>query len=167
MENHPYSFAGLSEIYSEFMMDMSGASEIPATRLFGRSPQGMNSTGESDLINYYERIAQLQETYLRPALERLLPVMEISAFGYAAEDARIVFEPIAATTPETRAEIIAKVTDTVISLYNAGLISAESALEEVRAQGREMGVFGKLSVSNSSCNGSPDRGISPRGPSLA
>ena len=33
-ENHPYSFSGLSEIYSEFMMDMAGAAEIPATRLF-------------------------------------------------------------------------------------------------------------------------------------
>ena len=144
MENHPYNFGGLSEVYAEFMMDMAGAAEIPATRLFGRSPQGMNSTGESDLINYYERIAQLQETYLRPALERLLPVMEVSAFGYVAEEAAIVFEPIAATTPEVRAEILSKVSSTVIELYRAGLISKESALAELKAQGREMGVFSRL-----------------------
>ncbi len=35
-ENHPYSFSGLSDIYTEFMMDMAGAAEIPATRLFGK-----------------------------------------------------------------------------------------------------------------------------------
>lgn len=98
-ENHPYSFSGLSEVYESFMMDMAGAAEIPATKLFGRSPQGLNATGESDLKNYYEKISQLQETILRPALERLLPVLEISAFGYFAEDSEIVFEPIATTTP--------------------------------------------------------------------
>ena len=43
-ETHAYSFAGLSGIYEQFMMDMAGAAEIPATKLFGRSPQGMNAT---------------------------------------------------------------------------------------------------------------------------
>ena len=75
METHSYSFSGLSEIYEAFMMDMAGAAEIPATKLFGRSPQGMNSTGEMDLRNYYDLIAQMQERLLRPALEKLLPVM--------------------------------------------------------------------------------------------
>ena len=149
LENHSYSFSGLSEVYSLFMMDMAGAAEIPATRLFGRSPEGMNATGESDLINYYEHIAQLQETYLRPALERLLPVMEISAFGYIAEDARIVFEPIAATTPAARADILRKISDTVVSLYSAGLISASAALEELRSQGKELGAFSGLELPRS------------------
>ena len=45
LENHSYSFAGLSDIYEAFMMDMAGAAEIPATKLFGRSPQGLNATG--------------------------------------------------------------------------------------------------------------------------
>ena len=64
------------------MMDMAGAAEIPATKLFGRSPQGMNSTGEADLRNNYDLIAQMQERMLRPALEKLLPVMAISCWGF-------------------------------------------------------------------------------------
>ncbi len=94
METHAYTFGGLSEIYEAFMMDMAGAAEIPATKLFGRSPQGMNSTGEADLRNYYDMIAQMQERVLRPALEKLLPVMAISCWGYVPEDLEIVFEPI-------------------------------------------------------------------------
>ena len=78
MENHPYSFAGLSQIYEAFMLDMAGAAGIPATRLFGRSPQGMNATGEGDLKNYYELITAMQERHLRPALEKLFPVMAMS-----------------------------------------------------------------------------------------
>ena len=34
----------------------------------------------------------------------------------------------------------------MISLYQSGLISAEAALEELRAQGRELGVFSKLTL---------------------
>lgn len=44
-ENHPYSFSGLADIYEKFMSDMAGAAEIPATKLYGRSPDGMNATG--------------------------------------------------------------------------------------------------------------------------
>ena len=93
-ENHPYSFAGLSEVYEAFMMDMAGAAGIPATRLFGRSPEGMNATGESDLKNYYELISQMQERHLRPALEKLLPVMLLSCWGTLPEDLTPIFPPL-------------------------------------------------------------------------
>ncbi len=90
-ENHPYSFSGLSEIYEMFMMDMAGAAEIPATRLYGRSPDGMNATGESDLKNYYEKISQMQENSLRPALDKLLPVICVSTLGYEPEGLDFIF----------------------------------------------------------------------------
>ena len=108
LENHSYNFGGLSDIYEAFMMDMAGAAEIPATKLFGRSPQGMNSTGEADLRNYCDMIAQMQERHLRPALEKLVPVMAISCWGYAPEDMEIVFEPIMTTSPAEKAELVQK-----------------------------------------------------------
>ena len=143
-ENHPYAFSGLSEIYELFMLDIAGAAEIPATRLFGRSPQGLNATGESDLKIYYEHIAQLQETCLRPALEKLLPILEISAFGYYAEDSEIVFHPIATTTPAERVAILSQLSASMVSLYQSGLISRSSALAEMQSIGRELGAFSHL-----------------------
>ena len=104
----------------------------------------MNATGKSDMKVYYEKIGQLQQTYLRPALEKLLPVMEISAFGYYAPDSEIVFEPIAAIAPAARAAILQQLSSTMISLYQSGLVSAEAALEELRSQGKLFGVFANL-----------------------
>ena len=144
LENHSYSFSGLSEIYEAFMMDMAGAAEIPATRLFGRSPQGLNATGEADLRNYYDMIAQMQERILRPALEKLLPVMAISCWGYAPEDMRIVFEPVMTTSPAERAELVQKLSSDVIEAFKCGLITREEALEELKARGEELGVWGKV-----------------------
>ena len=144
METHSYSFGGLSEIYEQFMMDMAGAAEIPATKLFGRSPEGMNSTGEADLRNYYDMIAQMQERLLRPALEKLLPVMAISCWGYVPEDLEIVFEPVMTSSPAERAELVSKLSSDVIEGYKAGLLTREQALEELKSRGEELGVYTKV-----------------------
>ncbi len=144
MENHSYSFAGLSDVYEAFMMDLAGAAEIPATKLFGRSPQGFQSTGESDLRNYYEMIAGLQERHLRPALERLLPVMAISCWGFLPENLDFIFNPLATETPQQRAELVDKLSMSVIEAYKAGLISRESAVEELKARGEAYAVWSKI-----------------------
>ena len=144
LENHPYSFTGLSEIYEQFMMDMAGAAEIPATRLFGRSPQGMNATGESDLRNYYDMIASLQERQLRPALEKLLPVMAVSCWGYVPESLEIVFEPVMTSSPAERAELVQKLSGDVIEGYKCGLFTREQAVMELKCRGEELGVYTKI-----------------------
>ena len=141
LENHAYSFTGLSEIYEQFMMDMAGASEIPATRLFGRSPQGMNATGESDLRNYYDMIASLQERQLRPALEKLLPVMAVSCWGYVPEDLDFVFEPVMTASPAERAELVQKLSGDVIEGYKCGLFTKEQAVAELKNRGADLGVY--------------------------
>ena len=144
METHSYSFAGLSDVYEAFMMDMAGAAEIPATKLFGRSPQGLNSTGEADLRNYYDLIAQMQERMLRPALEKLLPVMAMSCWGSVPEDLEIVFEPVMTTSPAERAELVQKISSDVIQAFQAGLLTREQALEELKIRGEELGIYTKI-----------------------
>ena len=144
LENHAYSFSGLAEIYEQFMMDMAGAAEIPATKLFGRSPEGMNATGEADLRNYYDMISQMQERILRPALERLLPVLAVSCWGFVPEDTEIVFEPIMTPTPAERADRADKMSDKVIRAYEAGLITLEEARADLKALGVDMGIFTKV-----------------------
>ncbi len=146
MENHPYSFAGLSDVYEAFMMDIAGAAEIPATKLFGRSPQGFQSTGESDLKNYYEMISGLQEKMLRPALERLLPVMAISCFGFLPENLSFVFNPLAEETPQERATLLKDLSAPVIEMFKAGMITGESAVAELKALGEPYAAYAKLGV---------------------
>lgn len=75
------SFAQLPEVLRLYLQIAAGAADIPATRLLGQSPDGMNATGEGDLRNYYDRLAAEQEVYLRPRLERLDEVLIRSALG--------------------------------------------------------------------------------------
>ena len=144
MENLKYDFAGLPQIFEQQMLDMTGAAEIPATRLFGRSPQGMNATGESDLHHYYEMIASLQERMLRPALERLLPVMAMSCWGHIPKDMQILFEPMETLSTGDQIKQANEHAETVIKLFESGLISREEGREELAAWSERLGVLTKM-----------------------
>ncbi|MEX3929755.1 DUF1073 domain-containing protein [Paraburkholderia sp. BR10936] len=88
------SFAGIPEVLRTFMERIAGATDIPATRLFGVAPRGMNATGESDMRNYYDAIKSKQEKTLRPVLELLYAILSMNAFGRLIDDLEISFKPL-------------------------------------------------------------------------
>lgn len=141
IESHQYTFGGLSEVYQQFMMDISGAAQIPATKLFGRSPSGMNATGESDLQNYYELIGQEQESKLRPILNKILPVLCMSVFGAVPDDLDFDFDPVSEPSDQERSDLAKSGTENVVAALNAGLVSKRTALKELKQQSERTGVW--------------------------
>ena len=141
LETHQYTFGGLADCYQQFIMDISGAAEIPVTRLFGRSLSGLNATGESDLQNYYDMIAEKQESYLRPILNKVLPPFIISTLGSLPDDFDFEFDPVAEPSDKERADLAKCGTDNVVAAYNAGLISQRTALKELKQQSERTGVW--------------------------
>lgn len=140
-ETHAYAFSGISDVYELFMLDVAGAAEIPSTRLFGRSPAGLNATGEGDLRTYYDSVRQKQQSCLRPALEKLVPVLAMSAWGCVPEELDFDFNPVRDLTDAERAALARQHTETVTAAFSAGLISQEAALSELSRLGRETGFW--------------------------
>lgn len=136
-----YTFAGIADVYDRFMMDVAGAARIPVTKLFGRSPAGMNATGEADTDNYYDYIDGVRETTLRPVLEKLVPILCLSAWGEIPDDLDIDFPPMRTPDEEKNAIIAEKKAGTIIAAYNANLIDKETALKELMELD---GVFDKI-----------------------
>lgn len=93
-EQKTLSFAQLPEILRLKMQIAAGAVDIPATRFLSQAPEGMNSTGESDTRNYYDRLSADQELDLRPSLEQLDAVMVRSAVGTMPDDYYWTFAPL-------------------------------------------------------------------------
>lgn len=146
MHNTQYTFTGLSDVYGSVMMDVSGASHIPVTKLFGRSPAGLNATGESDLQNYYDYVDTLREAQLRPAIERILPVMALSAWGENPEELDFTFPPLWTPKATEIADIADKKASAVITAYQAGILpDKSSAMKELKNLEDETGMFGSIS----------------------
>lgn len=145
IHNTQYTFTGLPEVYDRVMMDVAGAARIPVTKLFGRSPAGLNSTGESDMQNYYDYIDGLRENELRPVIERLLPLMALSAWGEIPDDLEIDFPPMQTADAKEQAEITERNTNSILAVYQNDLIDAATAQQELQAMGEETGIFSRIS----------------------
>ncbi len=72
---------GLPDLLDRFSMRLASAAEMPLTLLMGRSPAGLNATGESDITNWYNNISSRQETELRDPIEYILKLIWLSADG--------------------------------------------------------------------------------------
>ena len=144
MHNTQYSFSGLPEVYESMCLNLCGASHYPMTKLFGRSPAGMNATGESDLQNYYDYVNSQREAKLRPALERLLPVLAMSAWGAVPDNLQITFPPLWTPTAKEVAEIAKGKSEAVVSTFQAGLMTAGTAQKELKKLADETGMFGSI-----------------------
>lgn len=140
-ETHQYTFGGVGEVYDRFMMDVAGAAETPVTKLFGRSPAGMNATGESDMQNYYDAIETKQENELRPIYDKLFPVIFMSALGGVPDDFDYEFNPVRRVPANEMADLASKNTDSVTKAFQAGLISQRVALKELRQQSEQTGMW--------------------------
>lgn len=136
-----YTFSGISDVYELFMLDVSGASEYPVTKLFGRSPAGMNSTGESDLTNYYDHVKQGQENDLRPVIEKLLPVLAMSTWGAIPDDLTFEFNPVRDSSESERADLMLKYTQSICAAFTNNIISQATALKELRQTSSFTGAY--------------------------
>lgn len=70
-----FSYTGVSDVINTTCNYLSALTNIPQTVLFGRSPAGMNSTGSSDLENYYNYIERIQKRMLRSNLRYLIALL--------------------------------------------------------------------------------------------
>ncbi|WGM31487.1 phage portal protein [Brevundimonas sp. NIBR11] len=88
------SFASLPDLMDRFDQHAAGAADIPTTRFMGMSPGGMNSTGESDLRNYYDRVSAGQTLEMGPAMMRFDEALIRSATGMRDEVIHYEWNPL-------------------------------------------------------------------------
>lgn len=139
-----YSFGGLNDIYESFMLDIAGACEMPVTKLFGREPAGFNSTGESDLTQYYDTLEEKQETYLQPIIDKLLPIIFMSTLGAIPEDLDWEFNPCMNVNSKDLADLAQSMVSPIFEAFNAGLITKEIALKELKQQNEKTGMWSNI-----------------------
>ena len=95
----------------------------------------MNATGEGDMKNYCDLIAQMQENHLRPALEKLLPVMAMSLWGSVPERMDITFPSLMPVSPMEEAEVRSRRVSMLTELMKYGLITAAEARGKLKEYG--------------------------------
>lgn len=140
------AFGGLSDAMTQFAMQISGALQIPMVRLFGQSPSGF-STGEIDLRSYYDTIKQQQEKDLRRPLTKVYRAIAASEGIELPEGFRIEFKSLWQLSDGEKSVVANKNVETVCIATDAGMISRETGLKELKQQAKVTGIFTNITDS--------------------
>ena len=89
-----FQLSGVKDIVDESCNMLSAVTNIPQTILFGRSPAGMNSTGESDLSNYYDYVGQIQELNVADNLHYLVDLLLRAEYNSGRIQTIPAYEPV-------------------------------------------------------------------------
>ena len=117
------NLGGLSDLLDRLMINLAGSTGIPVTKLFGRSPAGMNATGESDTTNYYDNIAAMQESQLHDPLQDLVDL--IAKVYDRGDKHQIKFNPLFQMDEKEMAEIANKNALTDQIYMDSGVIGSD------------------------------------------
>jgi uncharacterized protein len=123
------SFTGMPEVLQMYLQIAAGACDIPVTRFLGQSPAGLNATGESDVRNYYDRIASEQALRLQPALEKLDKAIMRSALGKYDEEIFYNWNSLWQLDESQKATIAKQKADSAQVDANSGLIPFEALVQ--------------------------------------
>ena len=132
------SFQGIANLMDKFVGRVAAAAQIPETRFNGRSPAGLNATGESDMENYVAMLESERARMLAPMMKPLDMVLARDAG--VGEVPEFEWGTLLERTPQEQAEAEKMKVEAVQLGITAGVIDAD--------EGREMlsggPVFGAL-----------------------
>ncbi len=137
---------GLTDIIQEMEQYVCAVTGYPFTKLFGRSPAGMNATGQSDMQIYYDKVRSYQKRKLRPALEYLVKLIQLSSEGPTQgkelEKWSIKFKALEqlndleqANVDKTQAEVRAAVVKLVLDLVDNQMLDATQGRKYLAERG--------------------------------
>ena len=154
------NMTGMSEVMLQLGQQLSGALQIPLVRLFGQSPAGLNSTGESDLRTYYDGINQSQNNVLMVPMHVIVRAAALSEGRKLPDKFKIVFRPLWQLSEEQKSEVASRDTETVLKAEERGVVSQQVALKELKQTSKITGRF--TNVTDEDIEAASDE-LAPRG----
>lgn len=116
----------LDKILDSFMYDVAAALETPATELFGRSPAGQNSTGESDAQMWDASLGAYRQHHIKPRatqlVELILASKEGPTKGVEPKGWQVAFPPLRELTPVQEADVRLKIATADCAYITAGVV---------------------------------------------
>lgn len=128
-----HNFASLPDVLMTYMQLASGAADIPAVRMLGQSPKGLNATGESDIRNYYDHIGDEQKNVIQPRLSRADDILIASATGSRDPSIFYIWSALWQLDEVQKADLFKKKAET-FQLDSTNWIGDPAVLQRAREQ---------------------------------
>jgi phage-related protein (TIGR01555 family) len=117
----PTPMSEVPQTLQELKSAVAMAAAMPETKLWGRSPAGMNATGESDHAEWRGAVDHVRTTEIGPRILRLYSA--IAAGVGAAPPEAIEWGPLSSPTPKEAAEVEKLRAEAATAAIDAGILS--------------------------------------------
>lgn len=143
-QKEEYGFSGLSDILNSQKDIVSGAAEMPEVMLFGTNRAGLNGDSPVELRLYASTILGKQNQEVRPVLDKLLPVLFRICGMDVPKNLSYDFEGYLDVSQESKQSALQSIVQNCITLMDAGLITRETALQEIQSAQKQTGFGTKI-----------------------
>ena len=130
-DQHAYSFSGLDQILSVYSNQVSGAAEMPEIMLFGTNRAGLNGDKPVELVIYSDKILGDQEDMLQKVVTKLLRVVFRICGLDVPQSLNFEFVRFLEDTTTDKQAVLSMVVNACTSMMDAGMMTRETALEEI------------------------------------
>jgi phage-related protein (TIGR01555 family) len=138
------AFSGVDSVITQLAMQVSGALQIPMTRLFGQAPGGLSTDDESGMRTYHDSIQQKQRKEMTQGVLMTYKLTAASKSIVLPPTFALDFASLQQLNDEKKAEVAGKVAEAVTKALDAGLVTQQTGMQELRQSSRTTGIFGKI-----------------------
>ncbi len=118
--NNQKTLSGSKDVIEKNELAICAVSQIPYSRLFGRTQSGLSNAQENDLKNYYDTVvSKIRENYVTKIFNRILELNRVSG--------EWAFKPIYQQDSKEKAETLRMNVESVEKLMELGLIGDDEA----------------------------------------
>ncbi len=122
-------FGGIPELTDRLTQRLAAAADMPVTVLMGEAPAGLSATGDSDIRNWYDKIAGRQERKLDPQIRALVRLLMLAKKGPTGgrvfKQVKVKFNSLWQMTPPEEATYRKTVAETDAIYIDKTVITAE------------------------------------------
>ena len=126
--------SGVKDLTWEYLKMVSASVSIPATRFLSASPDGMNATGESDLVNYIETLQGLHKDIFVPRL-RVVDRLLAAHYNIGEEEFKYEWNCIFPESAAQKTDRQGVKIESVSLMVTSGLLNLDSGLKELKEHG--------------------------------
>ncbi len=112
----------LDVLCSQAFEQMAGPAKMPLVKMFGKSPSGLNATGDSEIRVWYDHVAALQNAYALPQMKTIIDLVQLDLFGKIDPELYWQFNPLYQLDANEQADVDLKKAQTAQLYVDMGVI---------------------------------------------
>lgn len=136
----------LPELLTKSQEQMAAPSHTPLVKLLGVTPSGLNASAEGEIEVYRDYISAQNEAHIRPIVERISNLMQLSMFGEIDPSITWEFNPLEQMNEKELAETENIKAQATRNYIEAGVISPLEARQALATD--ESGAYNNIDVSD-------------------